>query len=643
VTGDQAQPAALSAVSSQLAALDAVEEIACAPAQPSLLLELCVERARALVKAGGAAVQLLEGGSEDGELLFAATSGMLRDQLGGLQAVRGTLCGTAMARGEVVRSADATVDPRGDRAMARSLGIRSTVSLPLRQRQRGIGVLLVCSDQPDLFTDTDVMLLSRLARVASSRLDFALARDARRRSEEALSASRQKYRTVLASVEQGILVIDEYDRVTMVNPAAERILGEPGYELMRRSPVWVLQREDGTPLPYEEYPSSICLREQRVAVADVLRVVRADGRQRWLSATASPLPPADDGRRSVVICFSDVSAERGAAERLRRSERLLAETQRLAHVGSWEWDAPGPAERLTWTDEMYRLAGLVPQSVMVTARLWLAVTHPADRERVETALRAAFGRPGAFELAQRLVLPTGEVRHLALRGEVEHDADGRPVRVWGSAQDVTERHRVQEELRRTALTDPLTGLGNRLLLVDRLRKSVTALAGGSPGPDGRGRHVAVIAVDLDGLKRVNDTHGHATGDELLRETARRLRSVVRDRDLVARLGGDEFVLLCAGVDPAGAARLAERIVAEISTPYSLPGGVTAWSGASVGVTVTDDPTDDVDRLLAQADRALYAAKGSGGNGYAVHPVHPAHPVHPVHPGLRDVSAAAGAP
>jgi diguanylate cyclase (GGDEF)-like protein/PAS domain S-box-containing protein len=634
VTSEPARPVALSAASLHLAALDAVEEIACAPAQPSLLLELCVERARALVRAGGAAVQLLEGGLEDGELLFAATSGMLRDQLGSLQAVHGTLCGTAVARGEVVRSADATIDPRGDRAMARSLGIRSTVSLPLRQRQRGIGVLLVCSDRPDLFTDTDVMLLSRMARVASSRLDYALARDARRRSEEALSASRQKYRTVLASVEQGILVIDEYDRVTMVNPAAERILGEPGYELMRRSPAWVLQREDGTPLPYDEYPSTVCLREQRVAVAEVLRVLRADGRQSWISATASPLPPSDDGRRSVVVCFSDVSAERGAAERLRRSEKLLAETQRLAHVGSWEWDTPGPRERLTWTDEMYRLAGLVPQSVMVTSKLWLTVTHPADRERVETTLRAAFTRPGAFELAQRLVLPTGEVRHLAVRGEVEHDAEGRPVRVWGSAQDVTERHRVQEELRRTALTDPLTGLGNRLLLVDRLRRAVASLAGadGSAGAAGRGgRHVAVIAVDLDGLKRVNDTHGHATGDELLRETARRLRSVVRDRDLVARLGGDEFVLLCTGVDQPGAVRLAERIVAEISTPYSLPGGVTAWSGASVGVTVTDDPNDDVDRLLAQADRALYAAKGGGGNRYAVHR------------GLREVSAAAGSP
>jgi diguanylate cyclase (GGDEF)-like protein/PAS domain S-box-containing protein len=612
VTSEQVRPADGSALSRQAAALDAIEEIACAPAQPSLLLELCVERARALVKSAGAAVQLLESG-DTGDLIFAATSGMLRDQLGSLSSVRGTLCGMSLSRGEVVRSADATVDPRGDRELARSLNLRSTISLPLRQRQRAIGVLLVCSDQTDFFTDEDVALLARLARVASSRLDFALARDQRRRSEQALSASRQKYRTVLASVEQGILVIDEYDRVTMVNSAAERILGEPGYELMRRTPSWHLQHEDGSPLPHEQWPSTICLREQRVAGADVLRVVRSDGKVRWVSATASPLPPTDDGRRSVVVCLTDVSAERGAAQRMRRSERLLAETQRLAHVGSWEWDSPGRKERLAWTDEMYRLAGLVPQSVMVTPRLWRDVTHPADRARLETTLQEAFTRPGPFELAQRLVLPTGEVRHLAVRGEVEHDAEGRVARAWGSAQDVTERHRVQEELRRTALTDPLTGLGNRLLLVDRLTRWVAAIA-----PDLH-QYVAVLAVDLDGLKRVNDTYGHATGDDLLRETARRLRTVVRDRDLVARLGGDEFVLLCAGVDTVGASRLAERIVTEIGSPYLLPGGVTAWSGASVGVTVTDDPRDDVDTLLAQADRALYEAKGGGGNRYVVHP------------------------
>ncbi|HYT09589.1 MAG TPA: GGDEF domain-containing protein, partial [Mycobacteriales bacterium] len=277
--------------------------------------------------------------------------------------------------------------------------------------------------------------------------------------------------------------------------------------------------------------------------------------------------------------------------------------------------------------------------------------------RVDATLRAVFARGGPFELNQRLVLTTGEVRYLSIRGEAELGPAGRPLRAWGSAQDVTERHRVQEELRRTALTDPLTGLGNRLLLVARLQRAIIGLAaGGAAGPVGPGGAgpvgasgpgpvgpvgpggagpvaaggagpvgsggagpVAVIAVDLDGLKRVNDTHGHATGDELLRETARRLRSAVRERDLVARLGGDEFVLVCVDVDEVGAAALAERIVAEISIPYSLPGGVTAWSGASVGVTVTADPSADVDRLLAQADRALYAAKSEGGNRYAVCP------------------------
>jgi len=219
-------------------------------------------------------------------------------------------------------------------------------------------------------------------------------------------------------------------------------------------------------------------------------------------------------------------------------------------------------------------------------------------------------RGGRVSFGVRALLGTGEVRHLQVTGEVELGPTGRAVRAWGSAQDVTERHRVQEELRRMALTDPLTGLGNRLLLIGRLRDAIAELAAG-------GGHVTVIAVDLDGLKSVNDTHGHATGDELLRETATRLRSVVRDGDTVARFGGDEFVLLCAGVEPPAATRLAERIVTEMSAPYELPGGITAWAGASVGVTVTTDPTADIDRLLAQADRALYTAKGSGGNRYAI--------------------------
>jgi diguanylate cyclase (GGDEF)-like protein/PAS domain S-box-containing protein len=588
-------------------ALDAVEEIACAPAQASLLLELCVERARALVRADGAAVELLEDGDE---LLFAATSGLLRDLLGVVQPVSGTLCGTAIRTGEVVHTVDAQLDLRGNREVAARLGVRGTISLPLHQNRRHIGVLLVVAEQAGAFDDKDIVLLGRLARVASARLDYALARDARRRSEQALAASRQKYRTVLASIDSGIIALDEQDRVVLVNPAAERILGQPAYELVGQRPAWTTLRPDGTAWPPDERPVRVALRERRVVPEVVLLVRRADGQVRWLNATASPLPEGGDGRRGVVICFSDITERRDEAERLRHSERLLAETQRLAHVGSWDYDLAGG--RMTWTDEMYRLVGLEPRSIPLSQELCLAVTHPDDRDMLRAAGIEVLRRGGHVTFAVRALLASGEVRHLQVTGEVELGPDGRAVRAWGSAHDVTERHRVQEELRRMALTDPLTGLGNRLLLIGRLREAISRL----PHDGG---HVTVIAVDLDGLKSVNDTHGHATGDELLRETAARLRSVVREADTVARFGGDEFVLLCAGVEPPGAARLAERIVTEMSAPYHLSGGITAWAGASVGVTVTTDSAADIDRLLAQADRALYAAKGAGGNRYAVAP------------------------
>jgi diguanylate cyclase (GGDEF)-like protein/PAS domain S-box-containing protein len=589
------------------AALSAIEELACAPAQPSLLLELCVERARALVRASGTAVELLE---ESEELLFAATSGLLRDLLGMVQSVIGTLCGTAIRSSTVVRSGNAQRDPRGNMEQAQMLGVRSVVTLPLTQDRRQIGTLLVVGEEEDQFTDEDVALLERLARVASARLDYALARDARRRSEEALAASRQKYRTVLGSIDQGILVIDDDGRIGLVNPAAERILGQPAYDLIGKRPGWTIRREDGTEVSEPEWTAQLALRENRAVAEANVQMVRSDGQVRWIDTAASPLPRAEDGRRGAVLCFSDVTDRRLAAERLRRNEQLLAETQRLAHVGSWYWVIG--EDKLTWTDEMYRLVGLEPRSVRVTPALYYSLIHPDDRDRVEAMYQEVTQRREAFELTYRVILAGDAVRQLHITGEVEPGPVDGPLRLWGSAQDVTERLQVQERLREMALTDPLTGLGNRLMLIERLRDAVASLRTIRVP-------VAIIAIDLDGLKAINDSYGHAIGDELLQETGRRLRALVREPDLVARLGGDEFVLLCLDIGPDGAIRLAERVVAELAAPYQLADGVTAWAGASVGVAVTDDPSTDVDRLLAQADRALYRAKTEGGNRYALDP------------------------
>jgi diguanylate cyclase (GGDEF)-like protein/PAS domain S-box-containing protein len=608
-----AESDALVAVSQTLArhqaAMDAIEEIALAPAQPSLLLEMCVERARALVRADGSAIELLD---DDDTLLFAATSGMLRDQLGGCMALAGTLCGLAISTNEAVLAIDAQRDDRGNKQVATDIGLRATISVPLLQDRSPIGVLMVCSREAGAFSDEDALLLRRLARVAGARLDYSNARDAQKRSEAAMSASRQKYRSVLASIDQGILVVSEKDRIVLTNPAAERMVGQPAYELVGSSPTEWLTQEDGTAWPPELWPVTRALSSRQTVADVVMRVTHPNRRVRWLNATTSPLPSREDGPGGAVITITDVTDRTLAQEQQYEIERLLAETQRLAHVGSWNFELYDGKLTGTWTDEMYRLLGLVPQRMPATIDLYMSCTHPEDRIELMKVTDLLRGGTGAqIQQQHRVVLPSGEVRYLQITGELEVSEDGRHRRAFGSAQDITERLKVQDDLRRVALTDPLTGLGNRLFLVGRLTEAMEWIRR-SQG------HVAVLAIDLDGLKAVNDTYGHATGDELLRETGLRLGAVVRPNDTVARLGGDEFLLVCQGLMLPAAAELADRVVADLSAPYQLSGGIITWAGASVGVAVTDDPDTNVDQLLAQADRALYEAKDHGGNQYVVH-------------------------
>jgi diguanylate cyclase (GGDEF)-like protein len=186
----------------------------------------------------------------------------------------------------------------------------------------------------------------------------------------------------------------------------------------------------------------------------------------------------------------------------------------------------------------------------------------------------------------------------------------------GTVSDVTVEQEARELLaaseqryRDLALHDPLTGLANRKLFNDRLGQ---LLARRAPGPT-----TTIIMVDLDGFKGVNDALGHAAGDELLVEVARRLLGCTRPEDTVARLGGDEF---CAVVtcDPAdGPGRYGERVVAALGDPYEL-GGLVVHSAASVGVATQTPPRDSAEALMLRADVALYEAKGAGGGRCVVY-------------------------
>ena len=180
---------------------------------------------------------------------------------------------------------------------------------------------------------------------------------------------------------------------------------------------------------------------------------------------------------------------------------------------------------------------------------------------------------------------------------VAETADG----TQGVARDVTEIRALQAQLAEQATRDPLTGLANRRLLDELLGRAIRRA-------DRSGTRLTVAFLDLDGFKSVNDTHGHDAGDAVLRATAARLQTAVRDADVVARYGGDEFVIVYEGADDTAVRSLVERIHTELSTPIEIGGGVTVRCDASVGIADTRSTAPNAAALIGAADRAMLEVK-----------------------------------
>jgi len=304
----------------------------------------------------------------------------------------------------------------------------------------------------------------------------------------------------------------------------------------------------------------------------------------------------------------DITERKEAEAALRASEAGLAEAQRIAHLGNWEYDhASG---RLTWLDEVFRIGGHVPRSFAPTHELLLAAIHPDDRERVRQALAASLERGEPYDIEHRIVRPDGAVRMVHQRAELVRDAAGHPVRRVGIVRDITERKAAEAQLAHQATHDPLTGLPNRTLLLDRLGQALDRARRGEPSG-------AVLFLDLDRFKEVNDTLGHDAGDRLLIAVAGRLRQALREGDTLTRLGGDEFVALLAGAAGAGeATEVAARLAAALARPFTIAGHEYLVA-ASVGIVLATGAYARAEEVLRDADVAMYRAKAAGGDGYAL--------------------------
>ncbi|HYK52206.1 MAG TPA: EAL domain-containing protein [Candidatus Eremiobacteraceae bacterium] len=309
----------------------------------------------------------------------------------------------------------------------------------------------------------------------------------------------------------------------------------------------------------------------------------------------------------------DLAAERSRAETaLLTAEEALREAQRVAHVGSWEWDVQ--RDRVTCSKELLRLCASTADDFAPTYAGFVALFHPSDHEALDSAIRSAVEMSDPFTVDCRIgPLPSGE-RWLCVQGHVEQDASGAPSRVFGTALDITDRKLSEERLEFLAQHDPLTGLPNRALLMDRLAQA-TALVQ-------RNRSTgALLFLDLDNFKAFNDTLGHGTGDRLLVAVGERLKAHVREVDTVARSGGDEFMIVLGDVStPDGATTVARNIVNALEHPFDVDGH-EMFVTASIGIIVFPDDGLDVETLIRDADTAMYQAKRHGRNKFQFYSPH----------------------
>ena len=336
------------------------------------------------------------------------------------------------------------------------------------------------------------------------------------------------------------------------------------------------------------------------------RIRHADGEFRWVWETGTGIFGDDGGLIAVEGIVQDITARKQSSQALREAERRYYNLFENAIEGIFRTTLDG--QYLDANPALARIYGFESASALIASLKDIGKQLYVEPSRREEFIALVRGRGSVSGFESQIYRRNGDIIWISENARAVYDDDGRVVCYEGTVEDITERKLYQARIEQQANYDTLTGLANRSLLHDRLQTAIRSAAA-------YGTRLAVVFVDLDRFKFINDSLGHHVGDELLRAMAERLKASVRESDTVARLGGDEFVLLINGHgEPDAVAIVLERMLSDISQPWTIPQGdfnVTC----SIGVALYPDDGDNAQTLLKHADSAMYRAKERGRNNF----------------------------
>jgi diguanylate cyclase (GGDEF)-like protein/PAS domain S-box-containing protein len=409
-----------------------------------------------------------------------------------------------------------------------------------------------------------------------------------------------RHRQVIESLNEGMIVVRKDMHVELWNDALERITGISKREVVG------LPLTEGVPALAATPLSALiqtAFETEEATAADRLPFEHG-GRRRVLQARVFPFAGG------ATVFLNDITDRAAAEEALRQSEERYALAAAGANDGMWDWDLA--------RDEVYLSArwktmlGLSPNARIDRPSDWFTRVHPDDVDQMKEALATHIaGHTTHFEHEYRILHEDGTFRRMLCRGVAVRTADGEATRIAGSQTDITERSAVQEQLRHAALHDTLTGLPNRALFTELLSQVL----------DRSRRHAeqlfAVLFIDVDRFKIVNDSLGHLTGDNLLVSVSRRVEVCLRGGDVLARMGGDEFTILATDLsDAAQASLVALRVQEALRRPF-LINGHEIFVSASIGIALGHGGYTRPEDVMRDADTAMYRAKSLGRARYEV--------------------------
>ena len=422
-----------------------------------------------------------------------------------------------------------------------------------------------------------------------------------------LQAQKTLLRTVLDEIPDFIVVKDHEGKFLLANKPLASFYGT--------TPAEMVGKHDGhysaTPEQAEFFRRNVVeiMARGRTEVVFEESTDERSGQTHTFRSIKKPFI-GDNGLPRILVIAQDISDIRRAQAQVQESERRLSDVLNVTGEGVWDWQVQTHA--LQHNQRWYELLGYSRQEMSSTMADFERCIFPEDLPAIRAALDRCLQGQGPYRHEHRMRRKDGSTIWVLDRGDVvERDAQGRPARMVGSFADVTERKLAEQQTARLAFFDPLTGLPNRRLMLDRLQHAIDASFRTA-------QYGAALFIDLDNFKELNETHGHAAGDALLQQVAKRLLGCVRKMDTTARIGGDEFVLILENLGEQAmdaAARVqavATAVLREVGQPIDADGAVSRTT-PSIGIALFGAPHDNADELLRRAEFAMYQAKDAGGN------------------------------